>query len=226
MEEERNVPCYVRIHRYFEWFDRNPSVKARFDVTAPRASPRSGCRYSGDRCARDQTTITTTTTSRETKFEANEEDRRCKKETNLVSSEVLAGFLCPTRSRARLKRRSRPQGYFTASIRKYLSLSPSSRTRKNAPSLLPRSVRETFLSLYLYLSHSSSSRTIPAKKEFVFCSHRVRVSNLVSEEEKPAAMHGGDRRNLGPAILASNFLVSLLAAVSWRIPSFTSLYPT
>lgn len=39
-------------------------------------------------------------------------------------------------------------------------------------------------------------------------------------------MHGGDRRNLSPAILASNFLVSLLAAVSWRIPSFTSLYPT
>lgn len=222
MEEERNVPCYVRIHRYFEWFDRNPGVKARFDVTAPRASPRSGCRYSGDRCARDQTTITTTT-STETKFEANEEDRRCKKETNLVSSEVLASCV---RLGARLKRRSRPQGYFTASIRKYFSLSPSSRTRKNAPSLLPRSVRETSLSLYLYLSHSSSSRTIPVKKEFVFCSYRVRVSNLVSEEEKPAAMHGGDRRNLGPAILASNFLVSLLAAVSWRIPSFTSLYPT
>lgn len=39
-------------------------------------------------------------------------------------------------------------------------------------------------------------------------------------------MHGGDRRNLSPAILASNFLVSLLAAISWRIPSFTSLYPT
>lgn len=53
-----------------------------------------------------------------------------------------------------------------------------------------------------------------------------RISNFVTEEEKPAAMHGGDRRNLSPAILASNFLVSLLAAVSWRIPSFTSLYPT
>ncbi|XP_016921516.2 zwei Ig domain protein zig-8 [Apis cerana] len=50
--------------------------------------------------------------------------------------------------------------------------------------------------------------------------------HVIEEEEKPAAMHGGDRRNLGPAILASNFLVSLLAAVSWRIPSFTSLYPT
>lgn len=51
-------------------------------------------------------------------------------------------------------------------------------------------------------------------------------SSPIAEEEKPAAMHGGDRRNLSPAILASNFLVSLLAAVSWRIPSFTSLYPT
>ncbi|XP_006607673.1 zwei Ig domain protein zig-8-like [Apis dorsata] len=50
--------------------------------------------------------------------------------------------------------------------------------------------------------------------------------HVIEEEEKPAAMHGGDRRNLGPAISASNFLVSLLAAVSWRIPSFTSLYPT
>ncbi|XP_017756906.1 PREDICTED: neural cell adhesion molecule 2-like [Eufriesea mexicana] len=50
--------------------------------------------------------------------------------------------------------------------------------------------------------------------------------HVIEEEEKPAAMHGGDRRNLGPAILASNFLVSLLATVSWRIPSFTSLYPT
>ncbi|XP_046836715.1 igLON family member 5-like [Vespa crabro] len=50
--------------------------------------------------------------------------------------------------------------------------------------------------------------------------------HVIEEEEKPAAMHGGDRRNLSPAILASNFLVSLLAAVSWRIPSFTSLYPT
>ena len=39
-------------------------------------------------------------------------------------------------------------------------------------------------------------------------------------------MHGGDRRNLSPAILASNFLVSFLAAVSWRIPTFTNLYPT
>lgn len=47
-----------------------------------------------------------------------------------------------------------------------------------------------------------------------------------SEEEKPAAMHGGDRRNPSPAILASNFLASFLAAVSWRIPSFSSLYPT
>ncbi|CAL1679843.1 unnamed protein product [Lasius platythorax] len=50
--------------------------------------------------------------------------------------------------------------------------------------------------------------------------------HVIEEEEKPAAMHGGDRRNLSPAILASNFLVSLLAAVSWRIPSFTNLYPT
>lgn len=50
--------------------------------------------------------------------------------------------------------------------------------------------------------------------------------HVIEEEEKPAAMHGGDRRNLSPVILASNFLVSLLAAVSWRIPSFTSLYPT
>ncbi|KAJ8667041.1 hypothetical protein QAD02_008703 [Eretmocerus hayati] len=50
--------------------------------------------------------------------------------------------------------------------------------------------------------------------------------HVIEEEEKPAAMHGGDRRNLSPAILASNFLVSLLAAVSWRIPNFTSLYPT
>ncbi|KAK2585652.1 hypothetical protein KPH14_010272 [Odynerus spinipes] len=50
--------------------------------------------------------------------------------------------------------------------------------------------------------------------------------HVIEEEEKPAAMHGGDRRNLSPAILASNFLVTLLAAVSWRIPSFTSLYPT
>lgn len=50
--------------------------------------------------------------------------------------------------------------------------------------------------------------------------------HVIEEEEKPAAMHGGDRRNLSPAILASNFLVSLLATVSWRIPSFTSLYPT
>ncbi|XP_012278572.2 neurotrimin-like [Orussus abietinus] len=50
--------------------------------------------------------------------------------------------------------------------------------------------------------------------------------HVIEEEEKPAAMHGGDRRNLSPAILASNFLVSFLAAVSWRIPSFTSLYPT
>lgn len=49
---------------------------------------------------------------------------------------------------------------------------------------------------------------------------------LFAEEEKPAAMHGGDRRNLSPAILASNFLVSFLVAVSWRIPTFTSLYPT
>ncbi|XP_012221566.1 neural cell adhesion molecule 1-like [Linepithema humile] len=52
------------------------------------------------------------------------------------------------------------------------------------------------------------------------------IVHVIEEEEKPAAMHGGDRRNLSPAILASNFLVSLLAAVSWRIPSFTSLYPT
>ncbi|XP_078046917.1 limbic system-associated membrane protein [Augochlora pura] len=52
------------------------------------------------------------------------------------------------------------------------------------------------------------------------------VVHVIEEEEKPAAMHGGDRRNLSPAILASNFLVFLLAAVSWRIPSFTSLYPT
>ncbi|XP_053973470.1 neural cell adhesion molecule 2-like isoform X2 [Hylaeus anthracinus] len=52
------------------------------------------------------------------------------------------------------------------------------------------------------------------------------VVHVIEEEEKPAAMHGGDRRNLSPAILASNFLVSLLATVSWRIPSFTSLYPT
>ncbi|XP_031837730.1 zwei Ig domain protein zig-8 [Nomia melanderi] len=52
------------------------------------------------------------------------------------------------------------------------------------------------------------------------------VVHVIEEEEKPAAMHGGDRRNLSPAILASNFLVSFLAAVSWRIPSFTSLYPT
>ncbi|XP_029037819.1 protein borderless-like [Osmia bicornis bicornis] len=50
--------------------------------------------------------------------------------------------------------------------------------------------------------------------------------HVIEEEEKPAAMHGGDRRNLSPAILASNFLVSLLATASWRIPSFTSLYPT
>lgn len=101
----------------FRTFDRNPGVKARFDVATSRASPRSGCRYSGDRCARDQTTIATGT-----KLEANEEDGRCKKK-NLVSSEVLASFLCPTRSRARLKRRSRPRGYFTAPIRKSLSLS-------------------------------------------------------------------------------------------------------
>ncbi|XP_076282879.1 zwei Ig domain protein zig-8 [Lasioglossum baleicum] len=52
------------------------------------------------------------------------------------------------------------------------------------------------------------------------------VVHVIEEEEKPAAMHGGDRRNLSPAILASNFLASLLAVVSWRIPSFTSLYPT
>ncbi|XP_046749588.1 neural cell adhesion molecule 1-A-like isoform X2 [Diprion similis] len=52
------------------------------------------------------------------------------------------------------------------------------------------------------------------------------IVHVIEEEEKPAAMHGGDRRNLSPAILASNFLVTLLATVSWRIPSFTSLYPT
>ncbi|XP_076682738.1 igLON family member 5 [Andrena cerasifolii] len=52
------------------------------------------------------------------------------------------------------------------------------------------------------------------------------IVHVIEEEEKPAAMHGGDRRNLSPAILASNCLVSLLAAVSWRIPNFTSLYPT
>lgn len=50
--------------------------------------------------------------------------------------------------------------------------------------------------------------------------------HVIEEEEKPAAMHGGDRRNLSSAILASNFLMSFLAAVSWRIPTFTSLYPT
>ncbi|KAK0163116.1 hypothetical protein PV327_006824 [Microctonus hyperodae] len=50
--------------------------------------------------------------------------------------------------------------------------------------------------------------------------------HVIEEEEKPAAMHGGDRRNPSPAILASNFLASFLAAVSWRIPSFSSLYPT
>ncbi|XP_008558140.1 neural cell adhesion molecule 2 [Microplitis demolitor] len=50
--------------------------------------------------------------------------------------------------------------------------------------------------------------------------------HVIEEEEKPAAMHGGDRRNPSPAILASNFLASLLAAVSWRIPAFSSLYPT
>ncbi|XP_015593613.1 neural cell adhesion molecule 2 [Cephus cinctus] len=56
--------------------------------------------------------------------------------------------------------------------------------------------------------------------------HAYVMVHVIEEEEKPAAMHGGDRRNLSPAILASNFLISLLAAVSWRIPSFTSLYPT
>ncbi|CAK9802844.1 Zwei Ig domain protein zig-8 [Anthophora quadrimaculata] len=50
--------------------------------------------------------------------------------------------------------------------------------------------------------------------------------HVIEEEEKPAAMHGGDRRNLSTRIFASNFLVSLLAVVSWRIPSLTSLYPT
>ncbi|XP_076763461.1 opioid-binding protein/cell adhesion molecule [Xylocopa sonorina] len=50
--------------------------------------------------------------------------------------------------------------------------------------------------------------------------------HVIEEEEKPAAMHGGDRRNVSPAIPASNFLVALLTAISWRIPSFTSLYPT
>ncbi|XP_034951486.1 neural cell adhesion molecule 2-like [Chelonus insularis] len=52
------------------------------------------------------------------------------------------------------------------------------------------------------------------------------IIHVIEEEEKPAAMHGGDRRNPSPAILASNFLASFLAAVSWRIPSFSSLYPT
>ncbi|XP_017799604.1 PREDICTED: neural cell adhesion molecule 2-like [Habropoda laboriosa] len=50
--------------------------------------------------------------------------------------------------------------------------------------------------------------------------------HVLEEEEKPAAMHGGDRRNRGPRISPSNFLVSLLAVVSWRIPSLTGLYPT
>ncbi|CAD6202123.1 GSCOCG00002952001-RA-CDS [Cotesia congregata] len=50
--------------------------------------------------------------------------------------------------------------------------------------------------------------------------------HVIEEEEKPAAMHGGDRRNPSPVILASNFLASLLATVSWRIPTFSSLYPT
>ncbi|XP_076238512.1 neural cell adhesion molecule 2 [Calliopsis andreniformis] len=50
--------------------------------------------------------------------------------------------------------------------------------------------------------------------------------HIIEEEEKPAAMHGGDRRSHGQAISASNFLLLLLAAVSWRIPSFTNLYPT
>ncbi|PBC34095.1 Peroxidasin [Apis cerana cerana] len=78
-----------------------PSHGGNYTCTPSNAKPAyvmvhviEGCRYSGDRCARDQTTITTTTTTTttntETKFEANEEDRRCKKETNLVSSEVLA----------------------------------------------------------------------------------------------------------------------------------------
>ncbi|XP_031779737.1 neural cell adhesion molecule 2 [Nasonia vitripennis] len=71
------------------------------------------------------------------------------------------------------------------------------------------------------LSHGGNYTCAPsnAKEAYV-------MVHVLEEEEKPAAMHGGDRRNLSPAILASNFLVSLLAAVSWRIPSFTSLYPT
>ncbi|XP_017881740.1 protein borderless-like [Ceratina calcarata] len=50
--------------------------------------------------------------------------------------------------------------------------------------------------------------------------------HVIEEEEKPAAMHGGDRRNVSPSILASNLLVSLLTVISWRIPSLTNLYPT
>ncbi|XP_014232002.1 neural cell adhesion molecule 2-like isoform X1 [Trichogramma pretiosum] len=71
------------------------------------------------------------------------------------------------------------------------------------------------------LSHGGNYTCAPsnAKEAYV-------MVHVLEEEEKPAAMHGGDRRNLSPAILASNFLVSLLAAVSWRIPSFSSLYPT
>ncbi|XP_018343220.1 PREDICTED: limbic system-associated membrane protein-like [Trachymyrmex septentrionalis] len=71
------------------------------------------------------------------------------------------------------------------------------------------------------LTHEGNYTCVPSNAKAAFV-----MVHVIEEEEKPAAMHGGDRRNLSPAILASNFLVSLLAAVSWRIPSFTSLYPT
>ncbi|XP_018310282.1 neural cell adhesion molecule 1 [Mycetomoellerius zeteki] len=71
------------------------------------------------------------------------------------------------------------------------------------------------------LTHEGNYTCKPSNAKAAFV-----MVHVIEEEEKPAAMHGGDRRNLSPAILASNFLVSLLAAVSWRIPSFTSLYPT
>ncbi|XP_018396188.1 PREDICTED: limbic system-associated membrane protein-like [Cyphomyrmex costatus] len=71
------------------------------------------------------------------------------------------------------------------------------------------------------LTHEGNYTCVPSNAKVASV-----MVHVIEEEEKPAAMHGGDRRNLSPAILASNFLVSLLAAVSWRVPSFTSLYPT
>lgn len=71
------------------------------------------------------------------------------------------------------------------------------------------------------MTHGGNYTCVPSNAKFASV-----MIHVIEEEEKPAAMHGGDRRNPSPAILASNFLASFLAAVSWRIPSFSNLYPT